>query len=85
MGNGNKKKKYVKENVPNISILHNLRKIECANIIANKLGTLKIVILYKSRCLFSWKKNEQKLYFYPANLSVVFDKATGRVFFLQLQ
>lgn len=79
------KKKYVKENVPNISILHNLSITECANIIANKFGTLKIVILYKSRCLFSRKKNEEKLHFCPASLSVVFDKVTGRVFFLQLQ
>lgn len=76
-----KKPNSIKENVPNLSILHNLRKIECANIIVNKWGTLKIIILYKSRCLFSRKKNEERWHFLPANLSVIFEKVTGRDFF----
>lgn len=48
-GEWKQKNIYIKENVTNVYILYNLRKIECANIIVNKWGTLKIVILHIDR------------------------------------
>lgn len=79
------KTNYIKENTPNLSILHNLSKIECANIIVNKWGTLKIVILYKRRCLFLMKEEWTEMTFSPSKSVCCLWQGDRERFFLQLQ